>query len=101
MRDGKLDLLGGALQQVHVGPRDDVLGQGFAEHLGDLHGHTLEQRMNGAQQTARTHLGTKQAQLVLAGGGQLDVVHAHDLHALRVDDLLVHDVARQQHLIGL
>ena len=33
--------------------------------------------------------------------GKLQVVYAHDLQALRVDDLTVHEVACKQHLVGL
>ena len=41
------------------------------------------------------HLGTEQAHL-RAGLRELKVVHAHDLHALRVDNLLVEHVAGKQ-----
>lgn len=58
----------------------------------------LECGADRAQQTAGTDLGTQQAQLVFARHGKLDVVDAHDLHALRVDDLLIEHVARQQEL---
>ena len=53
-----------------------------------------------AQDAADAHLGAKQAKLG-AGYGKLQVVYAHDLQALRVDDLAVHEVACKQHLIGL
>jgi len=33
--------------------------------------------------------------------GKLEVVYAHDLHALRVDDLAVEQIAGEQNLIGL
>ena len=101
VRNGELDLLGGTLEQVHIGPGDDVLGERLAEHLRHLHAHALEQRVDGAQKASGAHLGAEQAQLVVAGGRQFDVVHSHDLHALRVDDLLVHDVAREENLVGL
>ena len=58
----------------------------------------LEARGKRAQQAAQTHLGAKQAQLGRAGVGQLEVVHAHDAHAARVHDLLVKQVARDEHL---
>ena len=49
-----------------------------------------------AQQTAGADLGTQQAQLIFARHGKLDVVYAHDLHALCVDNLLVKHVAGKQ-----
>ena len=57
--------------------------------------------MQCSQQSASPHLGAQQTQLVFARSGKLDIVYAHDLHALRVHDLLVHDIACQQHLVGL
>ena len=61
---------------------------------------TLERGGDAAQDAAHAHLGAEQAQLV-AGLGELEVVDAHDLHALRVDDLLVQQVAGEQDLVGL
>lgn len=56
----------------------------------------LERGADRAQQTAGADLGTQQAQLIFARHGKLDVVYAHDLHALCVDNLLVKHVAGKQ-----
>ena len=60
----------------------------------------LEMRRNAKEQPADARLGTEQAQ-ARRTIGKLEVVDAHDLHTLRVDDLLVKQVAREQHLIRL
>lgn len=49
----------------------------------------------------RAHLGAEQAELRGAGVGELEVVHAHDAHAARIDDLFVQDVAGEQDFIRL
>ncbi len=100
VRDGQLDLRQVAVEQVHVVPRDDVLVELLSEELGDPRDEALERRGDAAQDAAHADLGAEQAQLV-AGLGELEVVDAHDLHALRVDDLLAHQVAREQDLVGL
>ncbi len=56
--------------------------------------------MQAAQDAADADLGTEQAELVLRLG-ELEVVDAHDLLALGVDDLLVEQVACEQDLVGL
>ena len=56
----------------------------------------LECGADRAHQTAGANFGTQQAQLIFARHGKLDVVYAHDLHALRVDNLLVEHVAGEQ-----
>ena len=56
----------------------------------------LEGGADRAQQTTGANFGTQQTQLIFARHGKLDVVYAHDLHALRVDNLLVEHVAREQ-----
>ena len=48
----------------------------------------------------RANLSAEKSQLV-ARLRELEVVDAHDLHALRVDDLLAHKIAREQDLVGL
>ena len=58
----------------------------------------LERGADRAQQTASADLGTQQAQLVFARHREFDVVDAHNLHALCVDDLLVENITRQQEL---
>ncbi len=98
MRNRELNLLRAALKQVHVRPRDDVLAQWLANSLSHAAHHALQRRMNCTQQATRTHVGAQQAQLIFARGRKLDVVYAHDLHALRIHNLLIHDVAHQQQL---
>ena len=98
VRHRELDVLSRAVEQVHVGPGDDVLTERLAQVLHKALDDMLERGADGAQQAASANLGTQQTQLVFARHGELDVVYAHDLHALRVDDLLVEHVAREQEL---
>jgi len=100
VRDRELHLRQVAVEQVHVVPRDDVLGQLASDELGRASDRTLERRVDAAQDAARADFRTQEPELV-ARLGELEVVDAHDLHALRVDDLLAHEVAREQHLVGL
>ncbi len=92
--DRELDLREVAVEQVHVVPRDEVLGELHAHELGRARDEALQGGRDAAQDAARADLGTEQPQLV-ARLGELEVVDAHDLHALRVDDLLVEQVARR------
>ena len=101
VRDGQLHLGQVAIEQVHVVPGDDLLVDLLAEHLRHGHHGALQPGGQSAQDAAHAHLGTEEAQLVVAGEGELEVVHAHDLHALRVDDLAVQQVAGEQDLVGL
>ncbi len=71
-----------------------------ANELGARSDDALERGGDTAQDAANADLGAEKAQLV-AGLGELEVVDAHDLHALRVDDLLAHEVACEQDLVGL
>ena len=96
VRHRELNVLGRAVEQVHVGPSDDVLTERLAQVLHKAFDDMLECGADRAQQTASTDLGAQQAQLVFARHGKLDVVDAHDLHALRVDNLLVEHVAGKQ-----
>ena len=96
VRHRELNVLGRAVEQVHVGPSDDVLTEWLAQMLHKALDDMLECGADCAQQTAGTNFGTQQAQLIFARHGKLDVVYAHDLHALRVDNLLVEHVARKQ-----
>ncbi len=97
---GQLDLRQVAVEQVHVVPRDERLRQLRAHERGEPAHEALKGRRDAAQDAAGTHFGAEQAQLV-ARLGQLQVVDAHDLHALRVDDLLVQEVSVEQDLVGL
>ena len=100
VRHGQLHLGQVAIEQVHVVPSDDLLVDTLAEYLRHGHHGALEPRRQAAQDAARPHLGAQKAQL-RARDGELQVVHAHDLHALRVHDLAIQKVARQQDLLGL
>ena len=80
---------------------DNPFMAGAFHGAGEPDRHALEGRVQRPQEPARADLGAEQAQLVLPGGRQLDIVHAHDLKALGVDDLAVHKVAGEQHLVGL
>ena len=74
VRHRELNVLGRAVEQVHVGPSDDVLTERLAQVLHKAFDDMLERGADGAQQTAGTDLGTQQAQLVFARHGKLDVV---------------------------
>ena len=73
----------------------------MAKGLGQAQRHALEGGVQAAQETACAHLGAQQAQLGGARVRELEVVHAHDAHAVRVHDLLVEDVAGQEDLVRL
>ena len=73
----------------------------MAEGAAHAQRDALEGRVEAPQQAARAHLGTEQAQLGGARVGELEVVHAHDAHPMRVDDLLVKDVAGEKDLVRL
>ena len=98
MRDGQLHFGQVAIEQVHVRPGDNVLAKRLAQVLHKALDDVLERGADCTQQAAGTDLGTQQAQLIFARHGELDVVDAHDLHALRIDDLLIENIARQQQL---
>ena len=100
VRNRELHLGKVAVEQVHVVPRDDLLVDALAEKPAYGHYRALEKGMQAAQNTAYAHFRTQKAQLS-ARLRELEVVYAHDLHALRVDDLLVEQVARKQNLVRL
>jgi len=100
VRDREAHVRQVAVEQVHVVPRDQVLGELPAEQAGDRSRGVLHHGVQAAQDAADSHLGAQQAQLVLTLG-ELEVVHADDLHALGVHDLFVEQVAREQHFIRL
>ena len=100
MGDGQLHFGKVAVQQIHVVPRDDLLVDLLAERFSDGDDRALDPGSKAAQDAADAHLGAEQAQLG-AGYGKLQIVYTHDLQALRVDDLAVHEVACKQHLVGL
>ena len=96
MRHRQLNVFSRTVEQVHVGPGDDVLAERFAQVLHKALDDMLECGADRAHQTAGTNFGAQQAQLIFARHGKLDVVYAHDLHALRVDNLLVEHVTGEQ-----
>ena len=98
VRHRELDVFSRAIEQVHIRPGDNVLAERLAQVLHKALDDVLERGADCTQQTAGTDLGTQQAQLIFARHGELDVVDAHDLHALCVDNLLVENIARQQQL---
>ena len=101
VRDGQLHVGKVPVQQVHVVPRDDLLGDGLSQRARYLQHHELEPGRQRAQQPADAHLRAQQAQLRRARVAQLQVVHAHDAQAARVDDLLVQEVSRHEDLVRL
>ena len=100
VRDGQLHFGQVAVEQVHVVPGDDLLVDLLAEQLRHGHHGALEPGGKAAQDTARAHFGAQQAQL-RARYGQLEIVDAHDFHALRIHDLTVQQVACQQNFVRL
>ena len=100
VRDGKLHLGEVAIEQVHVVPCDDLLVDLLVECLRHLDDRAFEPGGKPAQDAADADLGTEKSQLVTRLG-KLQVVYAHDFKALRIDDLPIHEVAREQDLIGL
>ena len=93
----KLHLRKVAIEQFHVVPGDDALVDGFAERFRDAAGGFFNPGGQAAQNAAYAHFSAQKAQL-RARSGKLQVVYAHDLHALRVDDLAIKQVACQQNL---
>jgi hypothetical protein len=89
-----------ALEEVDVIPRDEVFRDLGPEQLRDGVRGALERRSDPTQEAAQSHFGPKQAHLTLRLR-EFEVVHADDLHALGVDDLLVEQIAVEQDLIGL
>ena len=98
--NGKLHVGKIAVEQVHVVPRDDLLIEWLAKELAQLERNAFDPGGQPAQNATNAHFGTEQAQL-RTRGGKLEVIYAHDLHALRVDDLAVEQIAGEQNLIGL
>ena len=100
VRDGQLHFGQVAIEQVHVVPGDDLLVDLLAEHLRHGHHGALQPGGQPAQDAAHAHFGAQQAQL-RARNGQLEVVDAHHFQALRIHDLTVQQVARQQNFVRL
>src|SRR2546427_7842605 len=73
-------------------PRDDPARQLLTRESDDALGQTF--RADPSQESAQPDVGADEAQLPV-DLGELQIVHAHDLRAVRVDDLLVHEVARE------
>ena len=86
MADGELHLGKVAVEQFHVVPCNDALVDAFAERLSDAAGGFFHPRSQTTQNAAYAHFCTKKAQL-RSGNGELQVVYAHNLHALCVYDL--------------
>ena len=60
----------------------------------------LEPGGKASQDAANAHFSAEQSQL-RARLRELEVVYAHDLKPLGVDDLAIHEVAREKHLVRL
>ena len=56
--------------------------------------------MKAAQNAAHANLGAQKTQL-RARRGELQVVNAHELKALRIDNLLIEQIAGKQDFVGL
>ena len=63
VRDGQLDVGQVAVQQVHVVPRDDALGDVASEGVGHALCQRLDRRRQRAQDAAHADLGAQEAQL--------------------------------------
>ena len=72
----------------------------IAEEFRRVHNGFLEKRMKAAQNAAHANFGAQKTQL-RARRGELQVVNAHEFEALRVDNLLVEQIAGKQDFIGL
>ena len=94
MAHGELDLRHIALEKFHVVPRDETLFERMSKRLCNGADAFLERRSDAPEQAAHACFGSEQAQ-ALGTVGKLEVVDAHDLHALRVDNLLVEQIAGQ------
>ena len=73
---------------------------GFNSSVGDWKNDSIYLYID-EEGSGDTPYNEQQAQLALARVGELEVVHAHDAHAARVDNLLVEQVARNKDLRGL
>ena len=100
VRDGQLHFREVSVEQIHVVPGDDALVDLLVEGFRDGDDGALEPGGKPSQNAANAHFGAEQSQLC-ARLRKLEVVYAHDLKPLGVDDLAIHEVAREKHLVGL
>ncbi|EEZ61145.1 hypothetical protein HMPREF0762_01220 [Slackia exigua ATCC 700122] len=100
MRDGQLDFREVTIEQVHVIPGNDLLFYIYIEEPADTDDGLFQQRMQAAQDPADADLGAEQTQL-RAAGRDLQVVHANNFQALRIDDLLIEQIASEKDLSRL
>ena len=100
VRHGKLHLGQVAIEQVHIVPGNNLFVDFLAEELRRAHNGFLKKRMKAAQNTAHANFGAQKTQL-RARRGELQVVNAHEFEALRVDDLLVEQIAGKQDFVRL
>ena len=101
VRDRELDVGEVALDEVHVAPRDDLLGKLLAKRVRNAQRQPLDAGGKRAQDAADAHLGAKEAQLRGVGVRELEVVNAHHAHAAGINNLLVENVACEKDLVGL
>ena len=100
VRDGQLHFREVSVEQVHVVPGDDALVDLLVEGFRDGDDGALEPRSKPSQDTANAHFSAEKTQLC-ARFRELKVVYAHDLKPLGVDNLSIHEVACEKHLVGL
>ena len=100
VRHGKLHFGQVAIEQVHIVPGNNLFVDFLAEKLRRAHNSFLEKRMKAAQNAAHANFGAQKTQL-RARRGELQVVNAHEFEALRVDDLLIEQIAGKQDFVGL
>ena len=98
--DGQLHFREVSVEQVHVVPGDDALVNLLVEGFRNGYDGALEPGGKPSQNAANAHFGAEQSQL-RARLRELKVVYAHDLKPLGVDDLSIHEVACEKHLVGL
>ena len=89
-----------SVKQVHIVPGDDLFFNFPIEKLRARNHGLLKQGMQAAQNASHADFGAQKAQL-RPGGRKLQVVYANDFQALRIDDLLVEQIARKKNLGGL
>ena len=100
VRDGQLHFREVSVEQVHVVPGDDALVDLLVEGFRDGDDGALEPGGKASQDAANAHFSAEQSQL-RARLRELEVVYAHDLKPLGVDDLAIHEVAREKYLVRL
>ena len=100
VRDGQLHFREVSIEQVHVVPGNDAFVDLLVEGLRNGDDGALEPGGKPSQYSADAHFGAEESQL-RARLREFEVVYAHDFKPLGVDDLPIHEVACEKHLVGL